>query len=461
MLVSSSVLVSKSYASDSLLIREPWKGDLEQMLERGVIRLLTVHNPMLYFLDGPIQRGVTYELAKQFEETINTKYKTRWDNRVSVVIVAVRRDQLIPALISGFGDIAAANLTVTPERQKLVDFSDVYLDRVEEQVITNSKVIELSTLEDLAGITLHVRGSSSYYNSLKKINNKSIQIKLANELLEDYDLLEMVNANLISATVVDSHKAAFWVEVLPNIKINKNIPINQGGKIAWAFRKNSPTLQQEINEFVSKHKKGTLLGNIIGKRYLQNNKWAKNALTQKERKKFESLVSLFKTYGDQYNFDSLLIAAQGYQESQLDHSKRSPSGAIGVMQVLPTTAADKNVNIKNIEVLENNIHAGTKYLSFIRERYFSDAAMDDFNQTLFSFAAYNAGPAKITKLRKEAEQLNLDPNVWFQNVEVVAAQRIGRETVQYVRNIFKYYVAYKTIFRKIDKKQKIKQEASN
>jgi membrane-bound lytic murein transglycosylase MltF len=135
--------------------------------------------------------------------------------------------------------------------------------------------------------------------------------------------------------------------------------------------------------------------------------------------------------------------AQGYQESRLDQSTRSSAGAVGVMQLLPSTASDKNVGITEIENIENNIHAGAKYMRFIRDRYFSDSNMSPTDQTMFSFAAYNAGPARVTKLRKEAAELGLDPDVWFQNVEVIAAKRIGRETVQYVSNIYKYWVAYK------------------
>ncbi len=145
-----------------------------------------------------------------------------------------------------------------------------------------------------------------------------------------------------------------------------------------------------------------------------------------------------------------MLAALAYQESGLDQSVRSNAGAVGIMQVLPSTAADPNVGIPDITTMENNIHAGTKYLRFLRDRYFSDPAVDDFNQTLFSFASYNAGPARVRQLREEASRTGLDPNVWFGNVEHVAAKRVGRETVQYVSNIAKYYVAYKLSKRHLE-----------
>jgi membrane-bound lytic murein transglycosylase MltF len=171
----------------------------------------------------------------------------------------------------------------------------------------------------------------------------------------------------------------------------------------------------------------------------------RNALAGDDRARFERFVGLFQNYGERYDFDHLMLTALAYQESRLDQSVRSAAGAVGVMQILPATAADPNVGIPDIDDVESNIHAGTKYLRFLRDRYFSDSEIDPINQTLLSFAAYNAGPAKVRRLRAEAEAAGLDPNAWFGNVEVVAARRIGRETVQYVSNIAKYYVAYRGV----------------
>ena len=253
----------------------------------------------------------------------------------------------------------------------------------------------------------------------------------------------MVNAGLISMTFVDDHKAKLWAQIFDKIRLHPEISINSGGSIGWAFRKNSPKLKDIVDQFVRKHQKGTMLGNILFKRYMVNNRWAKNALSPAEQEKFQALSGLFEKYSEQYDFDYLMMAALAYQESQLDHSSRSHVGAVGIMQILPSTATDKNVGIADIEDLENNIHAGIKYLRFLQDRYFTDPAIDPLNQTLFAFAAYNAGPAKVRRLRNEARKMGLDPNVWFGNVEVVAAKRVGRETVQYVSNIYKYYIAYR------------------
>jgi membrane-bound lytic murein transglycosylase MltF len=447
-----------------LKLNEVWTGDFDGMVKRRVIRALVVHNKMLYFLDGATQRGTSYEGLKEFEKFINKKLKTR-TLKINVVFIPVTRDKLLPALIKGLGDIAIANLTITPERKKKVDFSDPLLTNVSEILITGPAAPAIKCLDDLAGKKIHVRPSSSYYGSLKRLNasfkkqgKPPVKIIPADEYLEDSDLLEMVNAGLIPMVIVDNHKARFWAEIFDHITLHPDIVVNTGGEIAWAIRKNSPKLKAIINKFVKGHKKGTLLGNIVFKRYLKTNKWARNSVSPKELKKFQDTVALFRKYADQYGFDYLKVIALAYQESQLDHSKRSHAGAIGIMQLLPSTARDPNVNIPDIKVLEQNIHAGNKYLRFLDDRYFNNSSIDRLNQVLFTFASYNAGPGKVTRLRKEAAKMGLDPNVWFGNVEVVAAKRIGRETVQYVSNIYKYYIAYRLIVDQLNIKNKRKRK---
>jgi membrane-bound lytic murein transglycosylase MltF len=437
-------------------IDKPWKGDLDGMVERRIIRVLVVHNKMMFFFDKARMRGLTYEAFHEFEKTINKQLKTG-TRKIKLVFLPVPRDQLLPWLNEGRGDIVAANLTITDGRQALVDFTNPLLKNVKEVLVSGPSAPVVHSVEDLSGKEVHVRASSSYYQHLMQLNGRfknegrpPIKLVEVSEYLEDSDLLEMVNAGLIPMVAVDDHKASFWVQVFDKITVHPGITLNSGGKIAWAIRKDSPKLQKALNDFVKKNKKGTMLGNILFKRYLVNNKWARNALSPKEIKRFQELADLFKKYSDQYDFDYLMVAAQAYQESQLDHNRRSEAGAVGIMQLLPSTAADKNVGIPDIDDLENNIHAGVKYLRFLRDRYFSDPAIDPLNQNLFAFASYNAGPAKIRRIRNEAKKMGLDPNVWFGNVEIAAAKKIGRETVQYVSNIYKYYIAYSLTRMRLD-----------
>jgi membrane-bound lytic murein transglycosylase MltF len=430
-------------------LSEGWTGDLDGMVERRLIRVLTVYGLGTYYIDNGREKGITYELFKMFEDDLNERMG-RKHVRIHVVFIPVARDELIPGLLEGRGDIAAASLTITPEREELVDFSDPLTRELSEVLVTGPSAAEITSIEDLAGREMYVRPSSSYRSSLEALNRRfreegseEITILDISEFLGDEDLLELVNSGALPWTVVDDYKAESWSGVFENITVRSDIVLRTGGQLGHAVREDSPQLLATLNEFVKTHRQGTLHGNILIKRYVDDFDWTKNPVASEDYQRFRETVGIFKKYGEQYGFDYLIVTAQGYQESQLKQSARSSAGAIGIMQLLPTTAADKNVGIPDISKADDNIHAGVRYLNFIRDRYFSDAEMDGFNKTLFALAAYNAGPARVAKLRKKAAEQGFDPDRWFDNVEIIAAREIGRETVQYVANIVKYYVAYR------------------
>ncbi len=430
-------------------LMQPWQGDLDGMIERRLIRLLTVFSPMFYYLDGPEQRGIVYESAVQFEKGLNRQLNRR-HLQVRVVIIPIPRDELLPALAAGRGDIAAANLTITPERLEAVDFSAPILRNVSEIIVTGPAGGEVATLDDLAGREIHLRARSSYWSSVERFNQqllgmgkKPMRLIEAPAWLSDEGILEMVHAGVVPMTLIDRHKADFWAQFFDNIVLHPDVALRSGGEIAWAFRQDSPQLAERINEFVRRHRKGTLFGNVIFNRYLQEERWVRSPLDTPERARLEEISSLFRKYAGEYGFDWTLIAAQAYQESRLRQDLRSHRGAVGVMQILPATAAE--MGFTDITRLENNIHAGVKYLRFIVDRYFDDEGLEAAQRHLFGLAAYNAGPRRIVRLRATAKSKGFDPNRWFDNVEVLAARSIGSETVRYVGNIAKYYVAYRMI----------------
>lgn len=443
---------------------DPWTGDIDAMIRERVIRVLTVYGPPRYFIDQGQEKGISYEWFKMFEDFVNERLENK-HVRVHVVVVPVARDELLPALLGGRGDIVSAGLTITPERAEIVNFSDPVTRPMSEILVTGPEAPEIGKVEDLSGHEVGVRATSSYRSSLVALNERlqkqgleKIQIEMMPEQLEDEDLLEMVSAGLLNWAIVDEIKAETWGTVFSNLVIRKDLAFRTGGRIGMAMRKDSPQLAEMLNEFIRTHKQGTLQGNILINRYLRDFDWTKNALKPEEYERFEEVVGIFSKFGTQYGIDYLMVAAQGYQESGLDQNARSGAGAVGIMQLLPSTAADANVGIPDIYTAESNIHAGVKYLDFIRERYFSDLEDDKFNQTLLAFAAYNAGPARVRKLRRLAAEQGYDPNVWFDNVEIMAARDIGRETVQYVANILKYYVAYSLTVQQQVKREKARKE---
>ena len=432
-----------------LNLDQPFTADLDEMIKRRAIRVAVTFNRTHYFIDKGEERGITFESLKSLENDLNTDLKTG-NLKVHVVIVPMSRNQLYPALASGKVDMVAAMVTVRPELEKVVAFSEPTRTNVSEVVVTGAGAPPIATVDDLAGQEVFVRKGSIYDESLVRLNTElkargkpAVIITVAPDPLEDDDILEMVNAGLVPITIVDDYLAEFWRQVFTDIKVHPQVTVRSGGNLAVAFRKENPRLREVVNTWIRKHGKGDAFRNVIERRYLQSVKYAKNAAADSERQKLQAVRELFKKYGAQYNVDYLLMAAQGYQESTLDQSVKSPVGAIGVMQVMPPTG--KELKVGDISEIEPNIHAGVKYMRFMMDEYYKDEPMDDLNKGLMTFASYNAGPGRVRQLRREAEKRGLNPNVWFGNVERVASERIGRETVTYVSNIYKYYITYRLL----------------
>ena len=428
----------------------PQFGDLDTMVERRAIRVLTVYGPGRYFLkDGP--RGTVQEYADKLQKVVNEAFKTGLLT-VQVPVIPVARDQLFPALQAGYGDIVMAGTTVTDSRQVGVDFTNPVSKPLKEVLITGPSAPRLGSLADLSDQTVYLRLSSSYAESVRKLSQTlveqgqaPIRIEAVDESLEDEDLIEMVDTGLLPWAVVDDYKPQMWREVFTRVTVRDDLVLREGARLAWAIRPDSPQLKTFLDTFLKENREGTLFGNIIRNRYIRDFNWTENAMGATELSRYHKLSALFRKYGTDYGMDPTLLAAQGFQESRLDQSVRSPAGAIGVMQLLPSTAKDKNVAIPNIDELEPNIEAGAKYMAFLKERYFSGPELDELNGSLLALASYNAGPGRIRRLRREAAERGYDHNLWFDNVEVIVAEQVGRETVQYVSNIFKYYLTYRWI----------------
>ena len=426
-----------------------YTGDFDEMIERKVIRVGVTPSRTFYFVDKGVQRGIAYDYGLLMEQRLNEKLKSG-NVKVHLVFVPMPRAKLLQALTDGKIDMAAGSMTITPERQAVVDFTDPTRTNVNDIVVTGPGSKPLATTDSLSGQTVYVRKDSSYESALVALNEKlkadgkpPVTIEIAPENLEDDDLLEMVNAGLIPAAIAHDYMARFWHKVFPGLVLHENIPVRAASDLGVAVRKNNPKLRAALNTFMGKYGLGSGFGRNVEKKYLQNTTYVKSAASDAERKKFLAMVDMFKKYSAQYDMDFLLMAAQGYQESRLDQGAKSHVGAIGVMQVMPATGAELNVG--DINNIENNIHAGVKYMRRVMEANFKEPGITPLNKGLMTFASYNAGPGRVRALRRETAKRGLDPNVWFGNVEQIASERIGRETVTYVSNIYKYYIAYKLV----------------
>ncbi len=456
-LLSLDELLPDEFAS----LTAPWSGDLDGMIERRMIRTLVISGGPQFFYHEGRPRGMIAELLGLLQKELNADLG-RGHDQVEIVPIPVSRDRLIPALVNGHADLLATDLTVTETRSELVDFSDPLVTGIDEVAVFAPGVCDDCTdIDDLAGQAVFVRRSSSYFEHLSALNQDFVARGLApirivevDEILRTQDILEMVNAGIFTATVIDSYKASYWSEVLEEIVVRNDLVIHEGGQIAWAFRKNSAGLEAVINRFVARHKAGTLIGNVLVNRYLQNPNWIRNATSASANERVIELLGHFARAGEAYDLDPLMLAAQAFQESGFDHGRVSPAGAVGIMQIKPSTAADPNVGIPDITTIEANVEAAAKYLRFLIDRYFAGDDIDPLQRWMFALAAYNAGPARVARLRRQAEQEGYDPDQWIDNVELVASRRVGREPVRYVRNILKYYIAYRLALESYRLRQK-------
>ena len=430
-------------------LSEPRVADLEDMRERKQIRALVSYSKTDFFVWKGQPRGFETELLQRYEEFLNAGVE-REDQKVRIVYIPVPFEELLPALTQGLGDIAAAGLTVTDERRQLVDFTDPYLPEIDEVVVTSPNTEPVRSRLELAGRRVHVISGSSRAQRLRALSTglklrgfPSIDIVEVDDGLTDADVLELVNAGVFEMTVVDSHVADVWATVFDEMVVQHDVKLNYDGRIAWAVRKNNPELRAHLNSYLEQARKGTQLGNILFSRYFENDYFVKNPLTEEVWRRLHRYTPLFKRYSDQYHLDWFAVAAQAYQESGFNHDRVSDQGAVGLMQLLPSTAADPIVGIADIDSVENNVHAAVRYLAFLREQYYSSPEIPEADRWGFMWAAYNAGPGRVQRMRQRAAEIGLDPNRWFDNVEHAAQQVAGAETVRHVANVHKYYVAYR------------------
>jgi membrane-bound lytic murein transglycosylase MltF len=438
-----------------------WKGDFEQMKKRRIIRALVPYSKTFYYVEKGRQRGISYEVFQALEDDLNRKLKAK-TLKIHVIYLPVGRDEIVSRLVDGWGDVVFADLTITPERQKVVDFSTPMYSGIKEIVVTGPGEPQIGSLDELSGKEVFIRRNTSYYEHIQELNLRlaaagkpPVKVREAPEELEAEDILEMVNSGLIGATVVDRYKAVMWARVFKQLELHNDVALHDGAENAFMIRKDSPQLKAALDDFVKRHGQGTTFGNSIVSRYVKDPKFVKNALGDDERRRFGATVDLFRKYGNKYELDYLLMMAQGFQESGLDQNAKSAVGAVGVMQIMPATG--KELKVGDITQLESNIHGGVKYIRFMIDQFYKDEPMTPLNKGLFAFASYNAGPGRIAQLRREAAKRGLDPNRWFNNVELIAADKIGSETVNYVSNIYKYYTAYKLLVMQDEERRKARE----
>lgn len=420
------------------VLGDPWHGDLPEIRdERRFLRVLVSYSRTNFFVDGDAVRGLEYEMMLAFEDHLN-RNAARPEDRVALVFVPVPFADLLDALEDGRGDVVAAGLTVTPERADRVAFSRPYMTGVREVVVQGPDADHLDGLDDLSGRRVHVVAGSSYARHLGALD--AVRVREAAPYMEIGDVLELVEAGAWDYTVADLHLARAWAGALPDLTVREDLAVHEGGRVAWAVRKDNPRLLAALNRFARTVRQGSFLGNVLTRRYLTAGEHLVPPDEDDGLSRFRTLEPVFRKYAEEFGFDWLRLAALAYQESRFHQDKTSHAGAVGVMQVLPATARSVGIPAKDIRTVEGNIEAGVRYLAHLRDQVFDDGDLSRGPRMNFITAAYNAGPTRVRELRREAARQGLDPDRWFGNVEHLASRTVGRETVDYVLAVNKYYV---------------------
>lgn len=427
--------------------------DFDRIQERRTLRILVPYSRTYFHIERGQQKGLSYEFGTALESWLNRTYPRKGQARDwHVMFIPVTRDMLIPGLLRGLGDVAAGGLLAGDgHRLGAVAFADPFSTGVHQVIVTGPATEPLTRLDQLAGREVAVRAFSSHFwnlidlsRALQEQGLPSIRIVPLSDSLEPEDLLAMVDAGMVAATVVDRYLATAWQPVLGNIRVHEELYLADSGEYAWALRESNPQLKAVLSAFSEEHHIHTEFGRHLLGRQIRKGRLLADDASPEEQSAFKALDQAFDKHAQRYGLDPLLLMAQAFQESRLDQRARSHRGAVGIMQILPSTAADPNVRVTGVTAsADRNVEAASKYMRFLADTYLDDPGLTPDNKVFLLLAAYNAGPGNLRKIRRLAQETGLDPDVWFDNVEHTAEKLLGRETVNYVNSVYKYYVAYR------------------
>jgi membrane-bound lytic murein transglycosylase MltF len=411
------------------------------------LRVLVNYTRTDFFVSEGKPRGFEYEYLCEFLRFLNQRLQ-RHDNPMRLEFVVTDLERMLRDLIDGRGDIAAANLTITPARQATAAFSLPYLTDVDELVVTNRSVSAPASLADLAGKRVLVPAGSSYIEHLedlaraqKEAGKAPVEVVQAEHGLESEDILELLNAGIVGYTVVDAHRARLWAQVLPNIAVHDKVVVNRGGNIAWAVRPESRELLAALNAFIAHEGARSAMNRMLFDRYFRDTRWIVNPVSRPMLRRQAAVIDAITRYSAAAGLDWRLVLAHAVAESGLDPTSRGRNGAIGIMHVTPAMAAQ--VGVTDIDQVNRNIEAGVRYLAKLRTMYEKETGADERASVDLALAAYRVGPEQLRTMQHYARELGLDPAKWEKNVALVADLTLGDEPAREVDEVHLYLEAYR------------------
>jgi len=451
-----SVFSVTSFAQTNKVVPVIWSGTYSEMIQRGEIRIAVPYDRTIYINDKGTPRGLSVEIAKGLAKWINAKYAIQLKGKaVSVKLLPTINSQLLNTVPAGQADIAIGNIGLYEPIANSQALIVNHASKVEQEVlVTGPSSPPVEKLIDLSGQTVYGSRNTNFHTTLSAVNKElkqagKLPVNLISPLgdLDDEDLLEMLNAGLISYVIVGDWKYRLWQSIYKNIVAHEDLSAKDAGWVGWVVRSNNRDLNDDLFAFYQSDDFENSRRAFRQEDYKEHLKGLKDPIDKTAWARFESMRPLFDRFGAEYKLNPLFIASLGFQETLLNQNAVSAVGAIGVMQLMPTTGM--SLGVGDIHLLEPNIHAGADYMNQLISKYFPDAHFDGNNRSLFAVASYNIGPNNVAKARDQARQLGFDPDQWFGNVEFIATERMGYEPMIYVRNVYKYYMSYRLKLKEI------------
>ncbi|BCD87598.1 lytic transglycosylase F [Pseudomonas solani] len=418
--------------------------DLAQIRRSGVLRVLVNQSRNS---SGEIKGeaiGIEYHRIRAFEQYLNRN--ARDGRELEVKIIPRAKDQLLAALLRGEGDLVAPGELVDPRSGGEVSASAPIRRHVPLLLVSRSGDRRYQRLEQLAGRSIALPAGSAAAEALRRVNQQLAERKLAPIVIEWVDsslavedVLEMVQAGIFPLTAVEQPIAERWAKVMPKLRIEKHLVLDNQRDMTWFVRRDAPMLRASIDRFLAGYNAPSDQDATFQRVYRRLYK-VHSPLARADRQRLEKVRPVLQRFADQHAFDWLNLAAVAFKESSLNPAARGASGATGLMQITPGAA--RTVGVGNIHALENNVQASAKYLAMLRKGFFNSAQLNERERMAFTLAAYNVGPQRVQSLRAEARRRGLNPNQWFFQVERIAAEQLGMGVVSYVSAVNKYYLAY-------------------
>ncbi|SDS44583.1 MltF family protein [Pseudomonas oryzae] len=383
--------------------------------------------------------GVEYHRLRAFEQYLN---RTARDGReVRLRLIPLPKEQLLPALLRGEGDLVAPGELLPVRRGMAVRASAPIQHDVPLVVVARQGNRRYQRLEQLAGRSLALPAGSAAREALQRLNaglKTPIVADWQDPTLAVEDVLEMVQAGILPMTAVELPIAERWAKVMPKLRIDRHLVLAQKDDLSWYVHRAAPSLRAGIDLFLREYRPPADQDQVLQRVYRRLYK-VRQPLGPTERQRLERVRPTLMRHARAQSLDWLLLAALAFKESTLNPNARGAGGARGLLQVTP--AAARSVGVGNAASLDGNVQAGAKYLAMIRRRYFASSQLNERERMAFVLAAYNMGPQRVQSLRAEARRRGLDPNRWFFQVERLAAERIGMGVVSYVSSVNKYHLA--------------------